>query len=135
MQFLVQTVQKQVFSGFSTVANINRFHYPVILTGKCFRVYILKGYSCDLSPSIWNSLLVCFFKKLKLQFWYFLKKKSWADEKFQIDLQVIWYLDIHYLIISSQYEKLLYLTYPFYKHSCHISDACADFINTSFTTA
>ena len=37
-------------------------------------IYILKGYSCDLSPSIWNSLLVCFFKKLKLQFWYFLKK-------------------------------------------------------------
>ena len=43
MQFLVQTAQKQGFSGFSTVAyrTINRFHYPVILTGKCFHVTIL----------------------------------------------------------------------------------------------
>ena len=137
MQVLLQTAQKQGFSGFSMVATINRFHYPVIFTGKCFHVYIIFWrVNHNFSPSIWNSLaLVCFFKKLKLQFWYFLKNNLGQIKKFQIDLEVTWYLDIHYLIISSQNEKLLYLTYPFYKHSCHISDACADFINTSFTTA
>lgn len=38
----------------------------------------------DFSPSIWNSFtLVCFFKKLKLL------KQSWANKKFQIELDVI----------------------------------------------
>ena len=100
MQVLLQTAQKQGFSGFSMVATINRFHYPVILTGKCFHVYIIFWrVNHNFSPSIWNSLaLVCFFKKLKLQFWYFLKNNLGQMKKFQIDLEVTWYLDIHVTI-------------------------------------
>ena len=38
-------------------------------------MYIFLRVNHNFSPSIWNSLaLVCFIKKLKLQFWYFLKK-------------------------------------------------------------
>ena len=97
-QFLVQTVQKQVFSGFSTVADINRFHYPVILTGKCFHVYIfLRGthvtcllqfgihYSCVFSKSS-NCNFDTFWKKNLAQ----MKNSKLISKSFDTLTYTIW---------------------------------------------